>query len=81
MAATGSSVGVVCSMQKSRTKNASKNISMGLLAKFCEQIATFVVRTIFIKTLSVNYLGINGLFNNILSFLSLAELGVGSAIV
>jgi O-antigen/teichoic acid export membrane protein len=40
----------------------------------------FVVRTIFIQALGVKYLGISGLFTNILSMLSLMELGVGSAI-
>ncbi|HCX48262.1 MAG TPA: hypothetical protein DG757_04320, partial [Bacillus sp. (in: Bacteria)] len=36
---------------------------------------------IFVQTLSSEYLGINGLFSNILSMLSIAELGVGAAIV
>jgi len=40
-----------------------------------------VTRTIFIKILNENYLGINGLFSNILSMLSLVELGIGSAII
>ena len=39
-----------------------------------------MLRTIFIRTLAVEILGLNGLFSNILSVLSLAELGVGSAI-
>lgn len=67
--------------KSSRTIHATKNISMAMVSKFTEQLLNFVVRTIFIKCLSVEYLGINGLFSNILSFLSLAELGVGSAIV
>lgn len=39
-----------------------------------------VVRTFFIRCLSAEYLGVNGLFSNILTVLSLAEMGVGSAI-
>ena len=39
------------------------------------------VRTVFIKTLSADYLGVNGLFTNILTILSFAELGIGNAIV
>lgn len=66
---------------KSRTKNVTRNVSTAMFTKFFDQFLNFVVRTIFIKTLTVEYLGINGLFNNILSFLSLAELGVGSAII
>lgn len=41
----------------------------------------FIVRTVFIQTLGKSYLGINGLFVNVLSMLSLAELGVGNAIL
>ena len=41
----------------------------------------FIVRLFFIRTLPIEYLGINGLFTNLLAMLSLAELGVGSAIV
>lgn len=33
------------------------------------------------RTLAADYLGINGLFSNILTMLSLAELGIGTAIV
>ncbi len=44
-------------------------------------IMQFVVRTVFINTLGKSYLGIGGLFSNILSMLSLTELGVGSAIL
>ncbi len=40
----------------------------------------FVVRTVFIKQLGETYLGVEGLFSNILGFLSLAELGISSAI-
>lgn len=36
---------------------------------------------VFVKTLPIEYLGINGLFSNVLAILSLAELGIGSAIV
>ena len=46
-----------------------------------ETILRFVNRTVFISFLAIEYLGINSLFTEILSVLSLAELGVGSAIV
>lgn len=42
---------------------------------------TIYCTVIFIRTLPIEYLGINGLFTNLLAMLSLAELGVGSAIV
>ena len=41
----------------------------------------FVVRSVFIATLDEVYLGVNGLFSNILSVLSLAELGLGTALI
>ena len=41
----------------------------------------FILRTVFIKILGDEYLGLNGLFSNILTMLSLAELGIGTAIV
>lgn len=66
---------------KSRIKNSFKNISNGLISQIVSLIFNFAVRTIFVKYLSEEYLGINGLFTNILSILSLAELGFGSAIV
>ena len=42
-------------------------------------LLSFVTRTIFIHVLSLDYLGINGVFGNILSVLSLSELGIGTA--
>ena len=52
-----------------------------MFGEFLAIILQFVVRTVFIHTLGKSYLGINGLFSNILQMLSLAELGVGSAIL
>lgn len=65
----------------SRTKNSVKNIIYTVGGQLCKELLAFVVRTVFIRTLAVEYLGVNGLFTNILSFLSLAEMGVGSAII
>lgn len=66
---------------KSRTKNSLINSSMGILSNFVITLLNFLVRTVFIYYLSKEYLGINGLFSNILYILNFAELGVGSAIV
>ncbi|NLM05233.1 MAG: oligosaccharide flippase family protein [Clostridiales bacterium] len=64
-----------------RTKKSIKNIMFALGGQILNSIITFISRTIFIYILGSDYLGINGLFTNILSMLSLAELGVGSAII
>jgi Membrane protein involved in the export of O-antigen and teichoic acid len=63
-----------------RIENTIHNMYIGLFGQIITYILTFVYRTIFIKTLGADYLGIQGLFSNILSILSLAELGIGSAI-
>lgn len=41
----------------------------------------FVGRSVFIYVLGKEYLGVNGLFTNILTMLSFAELGIGSAMI
>lgn len=66
---------------ESRTKSSIKNIIYTVGGQLIKELLAFAVRTVFIKTLAAEYLGVNGLFTNILSFLSLAEMGVGSALV
>lgn len=41
----------------------------------------FISQSVFLKTLGEEYLGLNGLFSNIISVLSIVELGFGTAIV
>ena len=65
----------------SRTVNSIKNIATGFLGQFITTILGFISRTVFINCLAKEYLGINGLFTNILAMLSLAELGIGTAII
>lgn len=68
-------------MEESRTKNSIKNMSTGAIVQIINKIMAFVVRTVFIRTLNTEYLGVNGLFTNILTILSFAELGIGTAII
>lgn len=63
-----------------RTKKAALNIGSNLIVQILKTILSFVTRTVFIYCLGQESLGLNGLFTNILSMLSLAELGVGTAI-
>ena len=44
-------------------------------------LLSFVCRTFFARLLETEYLGLSGLFSNIISVLSLSELGVGSVII
>lgn len=58
-----------------------KNVKFSLLNYIVNSILKFIVRMVFVKTLPIEYLGVNGLFTNVLAMLSLAELGIGPAIV
>jgi O-antigen/teichoic acid export membrane protein len=64
----------------SRLQATMKNAIVGVVGQFFTFTLQFASRTIFINLLGSIYLGLNGLFTNILSVLSLAELGVGYAI-
>lgn len=66
--------------QRSRTEYSLINIFAGLAGYGVNTAVGFVCRIIFVRTLSADYLGVSGLFSNILSMLSLAELGISSAI-
>lgn len=68
-------------MNYSRKKNALFNIIIGYIAQLGILVLSFVGRKIFLHFLSIDYLGINGLYSNILSVLSFAELGLDSAVV
>jgi len=63
-----------------RTHKSIKNVGIMLLTQFITLVLAFASRTVFIKTLGAEYLGLNGLFYNILNALSLAEMGIGTAI-
>ena len=68
-------------MKIERTKNAARNIVFDGMLKLLNIIIPFFLRSIMLHYLGVEYLGLSGLFRSILSFLNLAELGVGSAMV
>lgn len=63
----------------SRVQQAAKNIFFGYVSNFIILIMGFLQRTVFIAVLGRTLLGVNGLYTDILSVLSLAELGIGSA--
>lgn len=64
-----------------RTEYSILNILTGVGGYALNTLLGFICRMVFVKYLSADYLGVNGLFTNILTMLSLAELGVGSAVV
>jgi len=63
-----------------RTHKSIKNVGIMLSTQLITLALSFVSRTVFIKTFEAEYLGLNGLFSNILNSLSLAEMGIGAAI-
>ncbi|MCC8016927.1 MAG: oligosaccharide flippase family protein [Clostridiales bacterium] len=68
-------------MQMNRTKNAARNMIWGAVEKIASLVLPFLTRTVLIKVLGAEYLGLNSLFTSILSVLSISELGIGTAIV
>lgn len=66
-------------MRFNRTKNAARNIFYGFILKIYQLIVPFLMRTIMIYCLGMQYLGLDSLFTSVLQVLNLAELGVGSA--
>ena len=62
-------------MANNRSFNSIRNSIYAMLGQFVTIALNFISRTIFIHTLGALYLGLNGLFTNLLSVLSFAELG------
>lgn len=68
-------------MAETRTRNSIKNSGATIFGRLVTLIMEFVLRTVLIKTLGIEYGGISSLFTDILQVLSLMELGLGSAII
>ena len=66
---------------ESRFSNILKNTFFALVNQIVVLVLNIVNRTIFIKILGIDYLGISGLFSDILMMLSLSDLGLGTAMV
>ena len=68
-------------MENNQTKNLFKNSFITGVIFVIQMIMSFVTRTLFIKFLGVEILGFNGVISNILMVLSVAELGIGPALI
>lgn len=68
-------------MTKGRTQKAVKNVVFNFVNQVVTLLLAFVSRTVFIWGFGVEYLGINGLFSDVLGLLSMADLGFGTAMV
>ena len=59
----------------SRIKNSARNMLSGFAYQFISLVLSFVSRTVFVHTLGTEYLGLNGIFSDVLNLLSMADLG------
>ncbi len=66
---------------QSRSRNSTRNMLYGFIGQAVTLILQFISRTIFIYFLGSEYLGVNGLYGNILNVLSLAELGIDNVML
>lgn len=64
-----------------KTKNAAKGIGAGVINRVVTLLLPFVVRTLLIKYIGMDYAGLNGLYGSILQVLNIAELGFSAAVV
>lgn len=63
-----------------RTGKSIKNIYFALILQVITTMLSFMTRTVLVKIIGIDLLGLNGLFTEVISALSLAELGIGSSI-
>lgn len=68
-------------MRIERTKNAGRNVAVGFIQKIYQIVMPFIMRTIMIYFMGIEYAGLNNLFVSILQVLNLSELGVGAAMI
>ena len=64
-----------------RLHNSLRNSIAVMIQMTVTMIISFFSRRIFIQVLGIEYQGLNSLFTSIITILSVAELGIGSAIV
>lgn len=66
--------------QESRVKKTLLNARVNLIFYLLALVLSFFSRKIFLDCLGADFIGLTGTLQNLLGFLNLAELGVGSAI-
>ena len=65
-------------MDNSRTKNSILTIISGVTQKIISILVGFASQWIYIHFLGLEYISLDGLFTSTLTFLALADLGIGS---
>lgn len=64
-----------------RTKKASINALVGVIAYILGYLPIFIIRKVFLDILGEDLLGLSSLYTNIINYLSIVEMGIGSAII
>lgn len=64
-----------------RLKKSKRNLYYGILYQISYVFLNFITRMVMIHSIGMTSVSLNGLFSEVLSVLSLAELGIGSAII
>lgn len=67
--------------RQSRSAKSAKNLLYGLISQGVSVLLMFVTRIFLVRQAGILSVSLNGLFTEVIAMLSLAELGVGSAIV
>jgi len=68
-------------MKIHRAQNTIRSTVVGFFFRIFNLLMPFIVRTVLIKKLGSEFLGLNSLYTSIIQVLNLAELGIGSALV
>lgn len=68
-------------MEFNRKLNSVRNLAFGITLKLYQMLMPFIMRTVMLYVMGIEYLGLNSLFASIIQVLNLAELGVGSAMM
>lgn len=66
---------------QSRTKNTKRNIAASYILMIVQMLFSFVSRTVIIRALGSDYLGLSSLFTSILQVLNIAESGFSSSVI
>ena len=64
-----------------RTKNSIRNIVVALCSNIIVIVLNFLTQKYLIQRLGIEYSGLNSVLSNVISMLSITELGIGTAII
>lgn len=68
-------------LKETRNQKSARNVIYGIWKQVILLALNFFAKTVFIKVMGKEYLGLNGIFNNMFLMFSFAEFGIGTAMV